>query len=269
MVDYVVGDIQGCYDELQLLLESVSFDSRSDRLLAVGDLVNRGPQSLEILRFCRELGDSFATVLGNHDLHLIAIARGHSKPSKKDTLSEILKAPDCELLINWLRSRPLAMRVEQHLLVHAGVPPFWGRSKTLRLATEVSKTLASDHCDGYLAAMYGNHPAMWSEKLRGVERLRVITNYLTRMRFITKRGALQLSAKGAPGSPPQGTLPWYDAPRRKMADKSIIFGHWAALEGRYCGPNLHALDTGCAWGKQLTLLNLATLERSAVNRLGR
>ena len=267
MVDYVVGDIQGCYDELQLLLEKVDFNARSDRLLAVGDLVNRGEQSPQVLRFCRSLGDSFATVLGNHDLHLIAIARGHAKTSRKDTLSELLKAADCQELTDWLRQQPLAMRVGEHLLVHAGVPPFWGRSKTLRLASEVSSTLSSNQCDSYLAAMYGNYPVIWSEKLRGVKRLRVITNYLTRMRFITKQGALQLSAKGAPATPPPGTIPWYTAPRRKMAEKSIVFGHWAALEGRYCGPKLHPLDTGCAWGKQLTLLNLETLERSSVDKL--
>ena len=264
MVDYVVGDLQGCYDQLQQLLAKVDFNPDQDRLLAVGDLVNRGPQSLQTLRFCRELGESFATVLGNHDLHLIAIARGHRRPSQKDSLDELLAAPDCQQLIDWLRQQPLARREGDYLLVHAGVPPFWGRKKTLRLAAEVSQVLAGDGCDEFLAAMYGNRPALWSEKLRGPVRWRVITNYLTRMRFIGKDGRLDLTAKGAPDKPPRGTLPWYLAPRRKMANKAIVFGHWAALEGRDCGDHLFALDTGCAWGQSLTLLNLETLERISV-----
>ncbi len=268
MTDYAVGDIQGCYDELQQLLEQVAFDPAVDRLLAVGDLVNRGPQSLQTLRFCAGLGDRFATVLGNHDLHLIAIARGHRQCGARDTLDELLAAPDCEQLIDWLRQQPLARREGDYLLVHAGVPPFWGRKKTLRLAAEVSEQLRGPHCDRYLAKMYGNRPALWSEKLRGPERWRAITNYLTRMRFINSAGGLDLSAKGSPDKPPRGTRPWYAAARRKMASKPIVFGHWAALEGRDCGPHLHALDTGCAWGGRLTALNLTTLQRHSVARAG-
>lgn len=264
MVDYVVGDIQGCYDELQLLLQTVKFDPSEDRLLAVGDLVNRGDKSLETLRFCRQLGGRFATVLGNHDLHLIAVARGHRQPTNKDTFGKLLAADDANELIDWLRQQPLARREGDFLLVHAGVPPFWGRKKTLRLAAEVSSVLSSAQCDLFLAAMYGNRPAVWSEKLRGPARWRVITNYLTRMRFIDKQGRLDLRAKDSPDKPPRGTLPWYRAARRKMASKHIVFGHWAALEGRDCGDYLHALDTGCAWGRTLTLLNLETLERTSV-----
>lgn len=262
----MVGDIQGCFDELQELLAKVEFDPAVDRLLAVGDLVNRGPQSLQTLRFCHGLGDRFATVLGNHDLHLIAIARGHRASGSRDTLDELLAAPDCAQLIDWLRRQPLARREGELLLVHAGVPPFWGRKKTLRLAAEVSEQLSGPHCDRYLAKMYGNRPALWSEKLRGPERWRAITNYLTRMRFINSAGGLDLSAKGSPDKPPRGTRPWYLAARRKMANKPIAFGHWAALGGRDCGPNVYALDTGCAWGERLTLMDTATLQRTSVAR---
>jgi len=257
MTSYAVGDIQGCLEPLLKLLKTVSFDPASDQLIAVGDLINRGPQSLETLRFCHSLGDSFKTVLGNHDLHLLAVAHGVRSPTSKDTLDEILAAPDREELLAWLQQQPLLLSIDDYTVVHAGIPPIWNLAQARSLAAEVNEVLCSDRRGEYFNHMYGNHPLVWSEDLQGPERWRVITNYLTRMRFCTPDGILELESKDAI-SAPAPFAPWFEHQNRKMAQDKIIFGHWAALEGRDCGHNVFALDTGCVWGGPMRLMNLDT-----------
>ncbi|MGB1403604.1 MAG: symmetrical bis(5'-nucleosyl)-tetraphosphatase [Porticoccaceae bacterium] len=255
MTDYAVGDIQGCLDPLLQLLEVVAFDPKKDRLIAVGDLVNRGPKSLETLRFCYSLGDSFKTVLGNHDLHLLAIARGTRAPNSKDSFSNILDAPDREVLLHWLQQQPLLLQVGQYHFVHAGIPPIWDLATAHRLAGEVSKVLRSDCAAEYFEHMYGNQPAVWSDQLQGPERWRLITNYLTRMRFCSAAGELELETKAAVTMEPP-FKPWFLHPQKYSSEDKIVFGHWAALEGRHCADNIFALDTGCVWGGPLRLMDL-------------
>ena len=252
MTDYAVGDIQGCLDPLLQLLEVVAFDPKKDRLIAVGDLVNRGPKSLETLRFCYSLGDSFKTVLGNHDLHLLAIARGTRAPNSKDSFSNILDAPDREVLLHWLQQQPLLLQIGQYHFVHAGIPPIWDLATAHRLAGEVSKVLRSDCAAEYFEHMYGNQPAVWSDQLQGPERWRLITNYLTRMRFCSAAGELELETKAAVTMEPP-FKPWFLHPQKYSSEE---FGHWAALEGRHCADNILALDTGCVWGGPLRLMDL-------------
>ncbi|MGB2045031.1 MAG: symmetrical bis(5'-nucleosyl)-tetraphosphatase [Porticoccaceae bacterium] len=255
MTDYAVGDIQGCLDPLLQLLEVVAFDPKKDRLIAVGDLVNRGPKSLETLRFCYSLGDSFKTVLGNHDLHLLAIARGTRAPNSKDSFSNILDAPDREVLLHWLQQQPLLLQIGQYHFVHAGIPPIWDLATAHRLAGEVSKVLRSDCAAEYFEHMYGNQPAVWSDQLQGPERWRLITNYLTRMRFCSAAGELELETKAAVTMEPP-FKPWFLHPQKYSSEDKIVFGHWAALEGRHCADNIFALDTGCVWGGPLRLMDL-------------
>lgn len=255
MTDYAVGDIQGCLDPLLQLLDRVAFNPEHDRLIAVGDLVNRGPKSLETLRFCYGLGDSFKMVLGNHDLHLLAIAQGTREPNPKDSFSEILDAPDRQELLHWLQQQPLLLQIEQYHFVHAGIPPIWDLATAHRLADEVSTVLRSAHASEYFAYMYGNQPAVWSDELQGPERWRVITNYLTRMRFCSAEGQLELETKNAL-TMDYPFKPWFAHPRKYSTDNKIVFGHWAALEGRHCADNIFALDTGCVWGGPLRLMNL-------------
>ncbi len=255
MTDYAVGDVQGCLDPLLQLLDKVAFDPNLDRLISVGDLINRGPKSLETLRFCYGLGDAFKMVLGNHDLHLLAIAHGVRSPTPKDTLDEILNAPDRAQLLDWLQQQPLLLQVGQYHIVHAGIPPIWDLPKAHTLAAEVSCVLRSDAAGEYFSHMYGNQPAIWSENLSGPERWRVITNYLTRMRFCTAEGELELESKSAI----ELVLPyrpWFAHSHHRNLNDKIIFGHWAALEGRDCGDNVFALDTGCVWGGPMRLMNL-------------
>lgn len=266
MRTFVVGDIQGCYQSLRNLLEKLDFDSASDQLWSVGDLVNRGPQSLEVLRYCYSLGDAFKTVLGNHDLHLLAIARGHATPRKSDTLDDILASPDRDELLNWLQSHPLFYFDEKYrvALVHAGVPPQWNLEETLNYAAEVSGVLESDKADIFFSNMYGNTPDLWANNLVGPDRWRLITNYLTRMRFCTNEGQLELTHKEGPNSAPAGYMPWFNTRPRKLAEVPIFFGHWASLEGSVDQANLQALDTGCVWGGALTALEIGTLRRTSV-----
>ncbi len=255
MTHYAVGDIQGCLDPLLRLLGSVSFDPACDKLIAVGDLINRGPKSLETLRFCKGLGDSFKTVLGNHDLHLLAIAHGVRAPTPKDTVNEILAASDRDELLAWLQQQPLLLTIDDFTVVHAGIPPIWSLTQARRLAAEIAEVLRSDNSTEYFHNMYGNQPRQWSDDLQGPERWRVITNYLTRMRFCTAEGRLELESKDAANAPAP-YAPWFAHKGRKTGQDKIIFGHWAALEGRDCGPNLFALDTGCVWGGPMRLMNL-------------
>jgi bis(5'-nucleosyl)-tetraphosphatase (symmetrical) len=263
MKTYVIGDLQGCAHEAGLLLERVAEDAHSmeeARILFVGDLINRGPESLTALRRMKALSESSGgrveALLGNHDLHLLAVAAGVQKASRSDTLDEILAAPDLDELIAWLRRRPLALFVDAHLLVHAGVPPQWSAEQTIELAAEVEAVLRGDGWADFLAQMYGNEPDRWDDSLTGIERLRCIVNALTRMRLCWPDGRMDFlhkeSDKGPEGS---SLLPWFDVPGRRTAGVTVVFGHWSAL-GLVLRPNLVGLDSGCVWGGKLTAVCL-------------
>ncbi|WP_434679341.1 symmetrical bis(5'-nucleosyl)-tetraphosphatase [Pseudomonas sp. R1-18] len=264
MADYAVGDLQGCLEPLKCLLEHVSFDPARDRLWLVGDLVNRGPESLETLRYLYGIRDSVICVLGNHDLHLLAASRKIDRLKKGDTLDDILQAPDRDQLLDWVRQQKLMhYDAERNVaMVHAGIPPQWSLKKALKYAGEVEAALRDDALiEPFLNGMYGNEPAKWSGDLRGVTRLRVITNYFTRMRFCNRDGKLDLKAKEGIETAPPGYAPWFSHKQRKTKSVKIVFGHWAALEGRCDEPDVYALDSGCVWGGSLTMLNLDTFER--------
>ncbi|MBM7062228.1 symmetrical bis(5'-nucleosyl)-tetraphosphatase [Pseudomonas sp. UL073] len=264
MAVYAVGDLQGCLKPLQCLLQRVAFDPTQDRLWLVGDLVNRGPQSLETLRFLYAMREAVVCVLGNHDLHLLATAHHIERLKKSDTLREILDAPDRNELLDWLRQQKLLHHdaERQITLVHAGIPPQWSLAKAQKCAAEVEEVLRDDaRLPLFLDGMYGNEPAKWDKSLKGVARLRVITNYFTRMRFCKADGTLDLKSKEGVGTAPPGYAPWFSHSERKMRGQKIIFGHWAALEGRCTEPGLFALDTGCVWGGSMTLLNVDSGER--------
>ncbi|MFT5117691.1 MAG: bis(5'-nucleosyl)-tetraphosphatase (symmetrical) [Kiritimatiellia bacterium] len=262
MATYAVGDLQGCLKPLKTLLKKVNFKPRLDTLWLTGDLVNRGPQSLETLRFIYQMRDSVITVLGNHDLHLLAIAAGAKKPSPSDTLDDILHAPDCETLMTWLRQQPLLHhdKTLQYSLVHAGIPPQWTLKKAIKRAKEVESILRSDQCNRFLSNMYGNEPCCWEKGLRDIERWRVITNYFTRMRFCSTEGTLELTSKSSIHHAPKGYAPWFEHLNRKTYHDRIIFGHWAALEGQAYSENVFALDTGCVWGNVMTMMRLEDQE---------
>jgi len=257
MSTYVVGDIQGCLAPLLALLENLDFDPSKDKLISVGDLVNRGPQSLQTLRFCMDLGNAFQMVLGNHDLHLLAVAEGVRKPNRKDTLQDILEAPDAAEILAWLRRHPLLLEIQGYHIVHAGIPHIWTIDKAHQLAAEVSAVIQSEQHSLYFNHMYGNSPETWSDDLQGPERWRVITNYLTRMRFCTQQGQLELSTKDRLQMP-QPFNPWFSYQRKEQTPINIVFGHWAALQGKNCGNNLFALDTGYVWGGSLRIMELET-----------
>jgi bis(5'-nucleosyl)-tetraphosphatase (symmetrical) len=260
MAVYAIGDVQGCYDELRQLLATVHFDRSSDRLWFVGDLVNRGPKSLETLRFVRDLGPAAVTVLGNHDLHLLAAAHGiHPGSVDGDTLEPILAAPDRHELMEWLRHLPLLHYDGDlgYLMVHAGLPPQWDLALAQRCAAEVESVLRSDRLDTFLSRMYGNKPKLWSDDLTGWDRLRFIVNCFTRMRFCDRDGRLDLNSSGPPGSQSEGYYPWYDIPGRASAGMNIIFGHWSTLRAPGV-PGVYPTDSGCLWGGQLTALRIDT-----------
>lgn len=257
MAVYAIGDIQGCHEELLRALDGVAFDPAHDRIWFVGDLVNRGPDSLAVLRFARQLGDSAVCVLGNHDLHLLAIAAGNPRHRGESSLQPILQAPDREDLLHWLRHRPLAhldTRLD-FLLIHAGLPPQWDLATTLDCAAEVEQVLRGDDHVEYFMQMYGNKPDLWNDDLGGMARWRFITNTFTRLRFCDDSGRLALKEKGPPGSQPPGYLPWFEHPQRRTRGQRIVFGHWSTL-GYRAEHNVWALDTGCLWGGALTLLRL-------------
>lgn len=255
MATYAIGDIQGCFQALQLLLQKIDFDPARDRLWLVGDLVNRGPDSLAVLRWARALEDKAVVVLGNHDLHLLAVAYGFAKPHRKDTIDQVLTAPDRDELCAWLRHQRLFYAEGDYALVHAGLLPQWSVKKAAALAHEVEQELRGKHYLDFFEHMYGNEPKAWSRDLHGMTRLRMITNAMTRLRFCTPEGAMEFDHKGPPEIFPAGHLPWYEAPNRKSADATIIFGHWSAL-GLQVRSNLLALDTGCLWGGDLTAVRL-------------
>jgi bis(5'-nucleosyl)-tetraphosphatase (symmetrical) len=255
---YAIGDLQGCHDELLALLERLDFDPARDRLWFVGDLVNRGPKSLACLRFVRDLGDSAVTVLGNHDLHLLAIAAGN--PAKHDGdvgLEAVLAAPDRDELLDWLRHRPLLHRDEGlgFTMIHAGLPPQWDITTASQCAREVEATLRSDDHIAYFLDMYGNKPRRWDPALEGMKRLRFITNCFTRLRYCAMDGTLALKEKGPPGSQAAGAVPWYSHPARASRDERIVFGHWST-HGYAALHNVWAIDTACLWGGTLTALRL-------------
>ena len=255
MAIYAVGDVQGCYAELARLLDNLRFDAAADKLWLVGDLVNRGPGSLEVLRLIKSLGNSAITVLGNHDLHLLAVAEGSGKLQRNDTLDEILNAPDREALLHWLRNQRLLHSLDGYVMVHAGLLPQWSVAQAENLAREAEAALRGNDCSNFLAHMYGNTPHGWSDDLTGYQRLRVIVNAFTRMRICTKEGEMEFKFKGEVPNIPPGYLPWFDVPERATVDATVIFGHWSAL-GLLQRKNVIALDTGCLWGGPMSAIRL-------------
>ncbi len=257
MAVYAIGDVQGCYDELARLLDQLKPDTRTDELWFVGDLVNRGPKSLEVLRLVRSLGRAAVVTLGNHDLHLIAAAYGNEKRAAEPTLQPILEAADRTELIDWLRRRPLVhYRPDLNtIMAHAGIPPGWDPLTAVKRAREVEALLHGPGIRELLRGMYGNKPDRWSAELTGAERLRVIINSFTRMRFVGADGRLDLEENDAPGTQPAGLLPWFDVPDRAAQSVRIVFGHWASL-GFLQRANLLGIDTGCVWGRTLTAVRL-------------
>lgn len=252
---YAIGDIQGCFEPLLQLLECCSFDPKKDTLWFTGDLVNRGPQSLETLRFVRSLGEQAITVLGNHDLHLLCVALGITHSRKGDTLDEILNAPDGPALLEWLRQRPLAHASPHFLLVHAGILPQWNRTQVLARASEAEQLLRGPHYREFLSHLYGNEPNKWVDELTGFARFRVIVNALTRLRLCSPDGMMEFTHKGPPQNMPEGFYPWYDIPTRQTRNEVVIFGHWSAL-GLHLNSHILALDTGCLWGGALSAIRL-------------
>ncbi|PTB95106.1 diadenosine tetraphosphatase [Marinobacter sp. B9-2] len=261
MTDYAIGDIQGCYERLRDVLAKVDFSPSRDRLWVAGDLINRGPSSLATLRYIESLGQSAVVVLGNHDLHLLAVALGGHQTRRKDTLADILEAPDQDRLVSWLRQQNLCVHdpIRNIVMTHAGLPHIWTVSQALDCAREVEAVIRADSAADYFAHMYGNEPERWDETLQGMDRWRVITNYFTRMRFIAEDGTLELAAKETVDSAPEGFEPWFHFPRND--DVRVVFGHWAALEGKTGSDRFIGLDTGCVWGGTLTMMNLDSGEK--------
>ncbi|PWF24226.1 symmetrical bis(5'-nucleosyl)-tetraphosphatase [Corticimicrobacter populi] len=253
---WMIGDIQGCGTPLDALLKHPEVDQPGSRFWFAGDLVNRGPQSLASLRRIKALGDRAISILGNHDLHLLAVSAGIRAPSKNDTIQEILDAPDAQELIDWLRNRPLAHFEAGHLMIHAGVLHKWTAQKTLALAAEVESVLRGKNWQKGLQKMYGNEPVQWRDDLTGSKRIRIIINALTRMRMCTIKGEIDLNSKASPRGQRNGTLvPWFDVPGRATRDVTVVFGHWSTL-GLMVRPDAICLDTGCVWGGQLTAMRL-------------
>jgi len=259
MAVYAIGDIQGCFDELQALLDKIRFNPNNDRLWFAGDLVNRGPRSLETLRFVRGLGDGAIVVLGNHDLHLLAAAHGLPPNHDDGSLRAVLDAPDRDELIDWLRRRPLLHHDTGlgYTLIHAGLPPQWGLALARQCAHEVETALQGDQLKEFLTRMYGNNPVQWSDELTGWDRLRFIVNCFTRMRFCDAEGRMEFHCKGPPGSQPAPYRPWFEIEERRHKECNIIFGHWSTL-GPCSEPGIFPIDSACLWGGQLTALRIDT-----------
>ena len=256
MTLFAIGDLQGCAGQLDVLVDRALALSPEAGFVFVGDLVNRGPDSLGCLRRIRAMGDRARLVLGNHDLHLLAVARSIRPRGRSDTLGDLLVAPDRDELMEWLRQQPLALMADGHLIVHAGVLPQWTTEQTLALAEEVSAVLRGSNWLDFLAQMYGNEPARWRDDLRGVDRLRCVVNALTRLRFCTAEGEMEFATKEGPGQPPAGYMPWFEVPDRQTQSTPIVFGHWSTL-GMTLRPNVIGLDTGCVWGGKLSALRLS------------
>ncbi len=258
MATYVIGDVQGCYDELKQLLKQIKFDPKKDTLWFCGDLVNRGPKSLEVLRFVRGLGKSAITVLGNHDLHLIATWKKVDRSEKSNlALAPILNAPDCNKLLNWLRKQPLIYQDPKlgYTMLHAGLPPQWSLKQAHSYAREVELVLGGSQLNAFLNNMYGNKPKKWRDDLTGWERLRFIVNCFTRLRYCKSNGRLDFNYKGKPGSQMKDYKPWFMVKNRQSKSDQIVFGHWSTL-GLYQNHNVNGVDTGCLWGGKLTALQI-------------
>lgn len=255
MAVFAIGDVQGCMKALRRLLELIRFDREEDYLWFSGDLVNRGPDSLEVLRFVRGLGDHAITVLGNHDLHLLAMAAGIKAPTR--ALLPVLEAEDGPELIEWLRRRPLLWHDHDlgYVLVHAGIAPCWNLGVAKACAQEVEFELKQQPLERVLSKIYGNQPARWDDALRGLSRRRLIVNIFTRMRYVTRDGQFDFVHSGSPGTQPESLVPWFLAPNRQNAHEHIVFGHWSTL-GPINVPNIYPLDTGCVWGGSLSALRL-------------
>ncbi len=261
MATYAIGDIQGCLDNLEALLEHIAFKPENDTLWFTGDLVNRGDKSLETLRFIKSLGNSAISVLGNHDLTLLALCEGNIKV-KNHTLDAIIAAPDHDELIYWLRHRPLLHHDSNlgYTMIHAGLPPQWDLATAQSCALELEAVLQGSQYPDFMANMFGNKPKQWNAELKGWDRLRFITNCFTRMRYCTPEGKLNFNDKGPIGSQKKGYIPWYKAANRKNTDLKIIIGHWSTLFGHTDTANIFAIDTGCLWGETLTAMRLDTAE---------
>lgn len=255
MALYLIGDVQGCDEALGRLLACVGFSPSRDRLVVLGDLVNRGPDSLAALRRMMALGNAAQCLLGNHDLHLLGVAHGARAPHRSDTLSALLAADDQPALLDWIIQRPLALRECGVLMVHAGVLPDWTAAQTLALAREVEAVLRGSGLSDFLHAMYGNQPDQWHGTLTGTDRLRVIVNALTRLRFCTAEGRMEFDTKDSAALAPPGFMPWFDVPNRRTADDVVAFGHWSTLD-RLDRSDVLALDTGCVWGGALSAVRL-------------
>ncbi|MEX2488879.1 MAG: symmetrical bis(5'-nucleosyl)-tetraphosphatase [Pseudomonadales bacterium] len=255
MSTYVFGDLQGCFDQFQQLLEKIHFDPSNDRLWFVGDLINRGPDNLEILEFVMALNDP-VIVLGNHELHFLAVANQCKRPTRSDTLQDLLSSDRLDAIVNWMRQLPLVYHDEDsgHLMVHAGLPPMWHYRTCLERASELETVLRGDAYVEFLAEMYGSEPSQWRDDLHGMDRLRIICNYFTRLRYCTHDGKLELTHKA--DTKPEGYEPWFEFPRPGQEDIKILFGHWAALEGITNRSDVFGLDTGCIWGGPLTAMRL-------------
>ncbi|HCU05363.1 MAG TPA: diadenosine tetraphosphatase [Coxiellaceae bacterium] len=266
MSTYAIGDVQGCYEELQSLLALITFIPKKDRLWFVGDLINRGPNSLLVLRFIRELGDRQITVLGNHDLHGMAVAIDSSKSRPHDNFSDFLQAPDKLELIDWMRNQKILHYDESlnAILVHAGIYPKWHLKEAIKYAKEFETMLQSDQFEIELKNMYGDQSEQWNPASTGIDRYRFFINAFTRMRYCYVDGQLNLTEKGVLGSQPNDLYPWFSMPGRTPIQPRIIFGHWASLNGVTHQPNIEAIDTGCSWGHTLTALRLEDNKRFAV-----
>jgi bis(5'-nucleosyl)-tetraphosphatase (symmetrical) len=265
MALYLIGDLQGCNEPLQRLLHKIDFSASRDTLYVLGDLVNRGPDSLGVLRSLHGLGDAAQCLLGNHDLNLLGIRHGLRKPHRSDTVQQVLDAPDCESLLDWLRHRRMAMFEHGWLMVHAGVLPQWSTAQTLALAAEVERALRGPDLAAFLKGMYGNTPERWQDSLDGADRLRVIVNALTRMRFCTTDGAMEFATTGGSQTALPGYLPWFEVPGRKTAATPMAFGHWSTLGADHAAAgtarllhNTLPLDTGCVWGGCLMAARLGS-----------
>jgi bis(5'-nucleosyl)-tetraphosphatase (symmetrical) len=258
MAIYAIGDVQGCYDTLRRLIDTLGFEPGRDQLWFAGDLINRGPQSLETLRFVRGLGAAARTVLGNHDLHLLALAHG-GRRGKRDTLEAVLAAPDRDELLDWLRRQPLLLEtpLQDWSVLHAGLPPQWDMAQARACAREAETVLSGPDFTAFLDDMYGDEPDRWDEKLRGTARLRFTINCYTRLRYCDAKGRAEFASKGAPGSQGKGLLPWFEVPKRRSAGARLVFGHWSTL-GQVAWPEqrVWGLDTGAVWGGRLSALRL-------------
>lgn len=257
MASYAIGDIQGCFDAFERLLEKLNFDVKHDQLWLAGDMINRGPQSLETLRYIIALGDAAKVVLGNHECHALAVFNGHKRAHSSDTFQDIIDAPDAAELFDWIRSRPFFHQDKQlgFSMLHAGLPPQWSLSDAKTHAQELETVLQGEHYNHFLATMYGEKPEQWNQQLSGNDRLRFIINSFTRTRYCDADGNMNYRENGSPGTQASHLMPWFEVPNRKTANEKIVFGHWSTL-GTHIKNNSYCLDSGCLWGGSLTAMRL-------------